>query len=244
MRDNLVECILASWRKACANPWRTLVSGILAGIMIGIGCAVMLVVKADPFISNGFNAILSGACFSVGLLGVVSTGGRLITGDCLMLTYVFDNGHIRSILASWAIVLIGNLIGSLLMALALYATNAPLAAVAVKVASLKCSAPYMAMFVRAILCNVCVCLAVWMCVLAKTVGDRFLACFAPVMTFVACGFEHCVANMTLIPLGMAYGANISLATCMASLLVVTAGNVCGGAILALLLWFTNGENRR
>lgn len=244
MRDNLVECILASWRKACADPWRTLASGILAGILIGIGCVTMLVVKADPFISNGFGAVLSGVCFSVGLFGVVSTGARLITGDCMMLTYVFDNGHIRSILSSWMLVLIGNLVGSLLMALLVYASGAPLATAAVKTASLKCVVPYASSFIRAILCNVCVCLAVWSCVLAKTAGDRFLACLMPVTAFVACGFEHCVANMTLIPLGMAYGADISIGTCVASLLVVTAGNICGGALFAALVWYVNGENRR
>jgi formate/nitrite transporter len=138
------------------------------------------------------------------------------------------------------VVYLGNLVGSVLLAVILVLANyggmngGAVGDAAVAVATAKCSLTPLVAFFRGVMCNVLVCLAVWMGFAGKTVVDKFLAAVIPVMGFVACGFEHCVANMFFLPYGLLLSGGteaVSLGPICMNILVVTLGNMVGGALL-------------
>ena len=109
----------------------------------------------------------------------------------------------------------------------------------------KVSLPVDQAFVRGILCNALVCLAVWLSYAAHTVSGKILAIIFPIAAFVALGFEHSVANMYFVPLGMMLGGAISLGQFLTSLAAVTAGNIIGGSVLVgLVYWIAYGRDNR
>ena len=127
----------------------------------------------------------------------------------------------------------------------------------ISVADAKCALPWATAFFRAIMCNVLVCLGVWMGFAGKTVVDKFFAAAMPVMAFVACGFEHCVANMFFIPMGLVTLATtglgdgqtisgaLNLMGMLSNLSAATLGNIVGGALLfAGAYWLAFGKKAR
>jgi len=157
----------------------------------------------------GFSKLIAGSAFSVGLMLVVIAGAELFTGNNLMVTSTLAKEiTFRSMLRRWILVYAANFIGSLVLALLFYFSGLwktggnALGASAVKIAYAKVSLPFGEALFRAIGCNWLVCLAVWMALAARQTVGKIFAIFFPIMAFVAIGFEHCVANMYFISMGI------------------------------------------
>lgn len=198
---------------------------ILAGMLIAFGCLFSM--SATPY-----GNVVQGLCFSVGLFGVLCCGARLFTGSVLQIRRVW--GHemtFHGLFGLWASTWAWNLAGALCVALMACVMGFD----ATNVAFAKSALPWYEIVVRAIMCNVMVCLAVWICQNAKTyVIDVFAACLLPVACFVACGYEHSVADMLYMPLGLANGAVTAL-DCVRVIGFATVGNVMGGVAFSWLV---------
>jgi formate transporter len=234
----------------------------LAGAYIAMGAIFATTVAAGtaaawPF---GVTRVLMGLVFCVGLVLVVVSGAELFTGNTLM-TIACLQKRITSgaLLRNWVIVYIGNLIGSISIALltALGKTytfgSGAEGLAALQIAAVKVNLGFWQAVALGILCNFLVCLAIWMTFSARTVGDKILAVLFPISAFVAAGFEHSVANMYFIPAGLfiklfdpafAAGSGLDLANLswggffIRNLLPVTLGNLIGGAVLVGMLYWT------
>lgn len=232
--------------KASMPRGRSFLLAMMAGLFIAMGTALMLVVKSDSSLEFASSQILSGLVFSVGLFLVVVAGAELFTGNNLMAIGCLSGRYgAGRLVGSWLTVYAGNFVGSLLLVLILAGANfaglngGAVGVAAAGVAASKASLSPMAAFCRGIMCNILVCLAVWMSFAGHSVADKFLACVMPVMGFVASGYEHCVANMFFLPYGLlvqALGqggeaAAVSLAGACSNLLWVTLGNLVGGAVI-------------
>ena len=222
---------------------------VLAGLFIGMGGMFMLLVKCDATLGFATSSLLGGLAFSLGLFAVLVAGAELFTGNCLMVQGFLSGRYgLGALLRSWLVVYAGNLVGSLLLVALLHLANfagmngGALGTTMVSVANAKCALPWTVAFGRAIMCNILVCLAVWQGFAGRTVVDKFFCAAVPVTAFVACGFEHCVANMFFIPMGLVAraagfapeGVDLSalgLGGFLSNLSAATLGNIIGGAVL-------------
>jgi formate/nitrite transporter len=231
---------------------------ILAGAFIALGAmfATTVLAGADGILPFGVSRLLAGIVFSLGLVLVVLGGAELFTGNNLMvMAWAAGKLPLRTMLRAWLIVYIGNFIGAAATALLVFLSGqyagggGAIAAVVLKIAVSKVTLPVEQAFFLGILCNVLVCLAVWVTLGARTTTDKVLAIVFPVSAFVAAGFEHSVANMYFVPLGLLVkawapaalwaqlGANASDYAALTwpsffvSLVPVTIGNIIGGGVL-------------
>lgn len=236
---------------------RTFVLSLLAGFYIAFGAQLSTVVTQDAvqFVGFGIARFMGGSVFSIGLMLVVVCGAELFTGNSMLAGAALHGeiswGHLAE---NWAIVLIGNFVGALFFAWLLYETRlweqGKVAENAVRIAALKCQLSFSAAFVRGVLCNWLVCLAVFMATAARDITGKLLACYVPIMTFVSSGFEHSIANMYYIPTGL-FISNSSSSPDPAltwynffvtNLLPVTLGNIVGGVVfVACAYWYVHGR---
>ena len=242
--------------KSKLAPGRCFVLAILAGMFIGCGALFMTLVKSDANLSFAVASVLGGLCFSLGLICVVVAGAELFTGNNLMVMGALSKKiSWGDLLKNWVIVWIGNFVGSLILVGIVAGANTAglnggeVGSTMMTVAAGKISLTPMVIFCRGILCNFLVCLAVWMGFAGKTVIDKIFTCIFPVMAFVAMGFEHCVANMFFLPMGiiakgmgLAYtgSADISVLTwggAFYNIGFATLGNIVGGAIFVGVLYW-------
>lgn len=223
---------------------KMLVLGIMAGAYIGFGSYVFVLATsagADPFQAI-IGKLIGAALFPVGLMMVILCGAELFTGNNLMTLALMDKKITTAqMLKNWALVYIGNLIGSLLLAF-LLAKSGLLADAAgeraMAIAAAKTSMPFMSALIRGILCNMLVVLACWMQAGSKDLIGKIFAIWFPIMLFVFAGFEHSIANMTYIPLGIFLGADVSWdAFIIANLIPVTIGNIIGGAVVVPFAYY-------
>lgn len=234
---------------------RTFVLSLLAGFYIGFGAELATVVTQDAslFFGKGVSAFLGGSVFSLGLMFVVICGAELFTGNSMLASSALHGeitwGHL---LENWGIVVVGNLAGSLFFAVLMFEShlwmNGTVADHAIKIAAAKCELPFSVALVRGILCNWLVCLAVFMATAARDVSGKMLACYAPIMAFVASGFEHSIANMYFIPTGILLAKDLgrevpglTWSACFRdNLLPVTLGNILGGVLfVAFAYWYVH-----
>lgn len=239
-RQATLAISLLGIKKANTEPWQLLLLGLLAGIYIGVGSHLFLVAM-----QAGSGRIVGGAVFGVGLVLVVVAGAELFTGNIIMLVAALT-GRIPfgKMLQNWAVVYLGNLIGSLLLVLLvaacglLFRHGAPtnLGAYAAMVTESKLGLSFGEAFCRGILCNMLVVLALIMSSISKDILSKIACCILPIMAFVASGFEHCVANMYLIPAGLlAKQAGImDYSALIWNLIPVTLGNIVGGICILML----------
>ena len=241
-------------------PWvNVAILGILAGAYIAFGCFFSTTVSSDAVDTLGFGVskLLAGFTFSVGLILVVVAGGELFTGNNLMLAGAL-HGKLTTatMLLRWAAVWAANFAGSLMVAGITFGggmwhlNSDHIGVAALKVAAAKTSLTFMQALLRGIGCNWLVCLAVWMSVAARQVSGKILAIVFPITAFVAVGYEHCVANMYFIPLGIwlrgtELGAtqgikmdHLDWSGCfLGNLLPVTIGNIIGGGVFVGMLYW-------
>lgn len=225
-------------KKAGLPIGKMIVLGMLAGVYIGFGACVFVQATAaggDAFQTMAAK-LIGASLFPVGLMMVILCGAELFTGNNL-LTLALMDGKITwgKMLRNWCVVYIANLAGSVFLAFllaksGLFADAAGERAMAI--ASAKTSIPFMPALIRGILCNILVVLACWFQAGAKDMIGKIFAIWFPIMLFVFAGFEHSVANMTYIPLGIFLGADVTWgAFFIGNLLPVTIGNMIGGAVI-------------
>lgn len=240
----------------------TFVLGVMAGVFIALGCVLYIYVIHDSTLCMGLTKLIGGVVFCLGLVLVIVAGAELFTGNNLIvMAYVSGKITLEQLLRNWSIVFIGNLVGSLAIVFLIYLTgqwNAAGAAVGIKtlmIANGKVNLTITQAISRGILCNMLVCLAVWLCFSGRSVTDKILSILFPITAFVALGFEHSVANMYFIPAGLllkhsqpalaaAQGTGMSLSGLTISgffirnLLPVTIGNIIGGSLFVSgIYWF-------
>jgi formate transporter len=248
--DMALRALDAGMKKAALAFMPTLVLAVLAGVYIGLGANFFTIVKTGLQGGFGIQQLMGGLAFCLGLILVVVGGAELFTGNTLIvMAWLSGRVSLAQLLRNWAIVYLGNFIGSVvLVVLVVGASQYTLSdnavgMAAVKIAAGKCSLPFSVVLSRGILCNALVCLAVWLCYSACSTTDKILAIVFPITAFVAGGFEHCVANMYFIPLGMALKdllPNLDAATVqnltwhgflVGNLIPSTIGNIIGGAVM-------------
>lgn len=220
---------------------KTLQLAILAGMFIalaGVGAT---------FGNVYVNKVMGAAIFPAGLAMVIIAGSELFTGNCLLILPVLEKTiTVGKMLRNWLIVYVGNLIGAaLIAALTVWSgTFDGIYETVIATAVTKAALPFSVALLRGILCNVLVCLAVWMAMAAKDVAGKIMGLFFPVFLFVLCGFEHCVANMFYLPAGLFAAAHYGVAAegltlgimCLGNLLPVTLGNIIGGCAVGAIYW--------
>ena len=218
-----------------------LLLALLAGAYIGLASLFFLMVTADASLSFALSRVLGGLVFSLGLLAVVVAGAELFTGNHLLAMAWADRRLTTAeVLRNWSVVLVGNALGAALLGLAVSeaglgaAHGGALAVQALKVAQAKAALPWDEAFWRGVLCNVLVCLAVWMAAAGRSVVDKAVAVVPPVTAFVALGFEHSVANLFFFPVAALLApegtAAPGLGAALANLAPVIAGNLVGGSV--------------
>lgn len=233
----------AKARLTLTDTPRLLVSAAMAGAFISLG-GILSVILGFGFpeitASNpALQRLLSGAAFPIGLILVVCLGAELFTGNNAVLVASMARGRhgAGTMLRNWALVYLGNLAGALLFTYFLVylcglTAIDPWHSAIIRVAEAKVSMGWWTVFLKAIGANWCVCLAVWLALSGKSLPAKALGCWLPVMAFVALGYEHCIANMFFIPLGMMEGANVEIAQSVtANFIPSTLGNIAGGALL-------------
>lgn len=243
--------------KAATDAPRAFVLALLAGAFISLGATFMLVVKSDPTLPFAASQLLCGLSFSLGLFLVLSAGAELFTGNCLMVMGALSGGlPWGRLLRSWGVVLAGNLVGAVLAAALVLAADLGSAngglvgAAAVALAEGKVGLGWDVTFLRGVLCNLLVCLAVWVSHGAQSVSDKLFSALLPVTAFVATGLEHCVANMFFLPYALmlqatgAASGTVDAAGVLSNLSAATLGNLVGGVVLVgLAYWFVYGRSR-
>ena len=216
--------------------------GILAGIFIGLGgLGNIVVTQTLGGIDVGLARLAGAGVFPVGLMLVVVCGAELFTGNNLMtLAFMNKKINIYGLIKNWSLVYVANFIGSVILVLAVFYSDTitgDAANKAIAIAESKAVLTIWQMVIRGILCNVIVVLAVWMATASQDIVSKIFACWFPIMLFVLCGFEHSVANMFFIPMGMMLGANISILQLISNLIFVTLGNLLGGAIFVPFMYY-------
>lgn len=222
---------------------RLLTAAMLAGAYISLGGILSVIIGwGFPGLTGenpALQRILAGTAFPIGLILVVVLGAELFTGNNALLIPSFVRGHhsAATILRNWCLVYLGNLAGALLFTYLLVyrcgLTSAdPWHTAVVRVAEMKVSMPWLTVFLKGVGANWCVCLAVWLALSGKTLIEKAFGCWLPVMAFVALGYEHCIANMFFIPLGMMEGADVGVwQSVVDNFIPSTLGNIVGGALL-------------
>lgn len=235
---------------------QTLALGVLAGAFIAFGAMSYTVVVTGSELGFGPTRLLGGVAFSLGLILVVIGGAELFTGNNLIaMAWAERRVTTRGLLRNWLLAYVGNFIGAVASATGVLLSGVldigagDMAATAAAIAHAKIELGVVEAFFRGVLCNVLVCLAVWLCFAARSVSGKILAIMFPVSAFVALGFEHCVANMYLIPVGLfADGAVPGADDLMGSaqnIAVVTLGNIVGGTVLvASVYWLVYLRHRQ
>jgi len=237
------------------SPRQYLVLSALAGAYVGLGIVLIFAIGA-PLAASGSGAVkaVMGVSFGVALTLVIFAGSELFTGNHLIMTVgAFSRTVSPSALAKvWAVSFAGNLLGSMLLALATAWSGvlgkSPTREFVLAAVAAKMTAPALELFFRGVLCNALVCLAVWMGMRAKDEVARLVLIFWCLFAFIGSGFEHSVANMTLLTLGLLLPHDPALVSWMGfarNLAVVTAGNIVGGALLiGLPYWYIAQGQRR
>jgi formate transporter len=225
-----------------------LMLGVLAGAFIGLGSLFYVIVQSDPILGFAAKRVLGGAVFSLGLFLVVVAGAELFTGNNLLaMAWAERKLSSAEVLRNWTVVCAANFAGAAGLAVLVFLSgHTGMADGAVRetylqIAAAKTSLHPVQAFFSGVLCNVLVCMAVWMTVAGTSVLDKFIAILLPVSAFVAAGFEHSVANMYLIPMGTllqaAAGEPVELLGLARNLVPVIAGNLAGGSVLVALVYY-------
>jgi len=229
---------------------------VIAGGSIGFGALYYTIVASDADLSFATIRVVGGLVFSLGLALVLVGGAELFTGNNLIvMAWASGKVSTREMLRNWVIVYCGNLVGSLgLVVLVLFSHHLDMNGGRIGLSILntavaKISPDMVTLFFKGILCNVLVCLAVWLAYAGRSVTDKIIGLILPISAFVAAGFEHCIANMYFLPLAwlltatgkVPAGFDASLITMpgiIHNLVPVTLGNIVGGAGLVGFVYWT------
>jgi formate/nitrite transporter len=263
-------CEAVGAAKAGRDALTLLVLGVLAGAFIALGANFMTVVLTEAGgLPWGVARLLAGVAFSLGLILVIVGGAELFTGDALMVVaYASRRITLNALLRAWVLVYAGNIIGALGTAALVFLAGhhgfdgGAVGKTALVVASSKAALPTIQLFFLAVLCNVLVCLAVWMSFAARSTTDKVVVIVPPIAAFVAAGFEHSIANLYLLPYGLMIKAwagpefwtaveqdagwsALTVGAAFHNIAVATIGNLVGGSLMVgAVYWFVYLRRRR
>ena len=225
----------------------------LAGAFVALGALFFTITMTTSTTGQppafGLMRLAGGITFSLGLILVVVGGAELFTGNNLI-AMAWASGRVttQQVMRNWGWVYLGNLVGAVGTAVLVWLagvhsmSDGAVGETMVQIARSKIALDPVSAVARGILCNVLVCLAVWLCMGARSVTDKILATVFPITAFVACGFEHSVANMYFLPIGVALAAGtsapLSVTDAVSNLALVTLGNVLGGTVLVALVYWS------
>lgn len=216
------------------------VSALLAGLFIGLGYTGYLIVSgvmADAAVGKVVGALL----FPVGLLLVLIAGADLFTGNTLVtMAWYKKEIKLSDVAKNLSIVWLGNLVGALLLVVLVYFSNTFTGSIAegvMHLAEKKVHLNMVELLTRSTLCNILVAITVYMSYAAKDVTGKVIISYIPIWLFVITGFEHCVANMFVLPMGYLLGADITIAQIIANIVPVTIGNIVGGMLVTAAYYF-------
>lgn len=257
--------------KANMSLSKTLVLAILAGAFIALGSVFFTTVTSASTMSFGVTRLLGGICFSLGLVLVIVGGAELFTGNNLIIM-AWANNKVSTfqVLRNWYLVFLGNFIGALFIVVLMllskqYQSASGMVGInLLNIAKAKCELGFTQAVASGILCNILVCLAVWLCFSSSSITGKIASIIFPVTAFVSSGFEHSIANMYFIPKAILLldkkdkglnqliensGVNYDSITwtnfLVTNLLPVTLGNIVGGAVLVgLVYWFVYLRNNK
>ena len=250
--------IMVGYGKTVQKSWVLFLLGIFAGAFIAFGGLTSQIVSCGVA-PAALGRFLSGVVFPVGLMMVIISGGELFTGNCLIFISVLSKEtYFSAMLRNWAFVYLGNLVGGIAIALlanfgqVLNLYDGELARLAFNTAKSKITLPFHIALIKGILCNFLVCISVWVSFSTEeNVPGKIASLYLPILLFVICGFEHCVANMYFIPAGIlakylyGYAQDASFLSFLTgdllpffgkNLLPVTLGNIIGGFLVATGYW--------
>ena len=252
--------------KSQLSSLTTFALSILAGVFIALGIQLSMLVTHTATSSYGLNQLVGGVAFTLALVLIVIAGAELFTGNCLIaMSFMARKITGKDLARNLIIAFIGNFVGALTLVLWIYISkqwtinNHLLGAKIVLAANDKVNIPFGAAFARGVLCNALVCLGIWLCYSARSNMDKILALLWPISCLIACGFEHCVVNMWLIPMGLVLKGNSAVLAAVEklhggkldlsnltffkgflidNLFPVVLGNLFGGIVLvAGVYWF-------
>jgi formate/nitrite transporter len=253
-----LACEAAGAAKAGRDELALVVLGVLAGAFIALGAIFMTVVLTGAEeLPWGVARLLAGLVFSLGLILVIVGGAELFTGDSLMIVaYASRRIALAALLRAWSLVYVGNIVGAVGTAALVFLAGhygfagGAVGKTALAVAAAKAALPTVQLFFLAVLCNVLVCLAVWMSFGGRTTTDKVMVIVPPIAAFVAAGFEHSIANLYLLPyalaikawagaefwtaLGLDAGAaypDLTVGGTLHNIVVATLGNLVGGSLM-------------
>ncbi|MCB9894280.1 MAG: formate/nitrite transporter family protein [Planctomycetes bacterium] len=257
-------------KKAALGAPSMFALAVLAGAFIAIGALFATTVTAGAGLPFGVSRLLGGVVFSLGLILVIIAGAELFTGNNLIvMAWAAKQVSTKRLLRNWGVVYVGNFVGSIATAALVFLSGqyglggGAVGAKALAIADAKCQLEFLPALFLGVLCNALVCLAVWLSFSARSVTDKVMVIVPPIAAFVAAGFEHSVANMYFISLGLlikqfapdtfwsaantspeAFGG-LTWAGFGRNLLPVTLGNILGGSVLVgIVYWFIYLRPRR
>jgi formate/nitrite transporter len=233
----------------------SLMLAVIAGGSIGLGALYYTIIVSDAELSFATARVLGGLVFSLGLVIVLVGGAELFTGNNLIvMAWASGNVSTKKMLRNWVVVYFGNLIGALGLVVLVFPSHyldmngGRIGLSALTTAAAKIQPDAVTLFFKGVLCNLLVCLAVWLAYAGRSVTDKIVAAIFPVSAFVAAGFEHCVANMYFLPLAWLMtrtgkvppdfdASVITIAGIIHNLVPVTLGNIVGGAgLVGAMYW--------
>jgi nitrite transporter NirC len=241
-----------------AGQKRSLISHFVRSMLAGmyVGAAIVLIFTIGGWLSKdspGVVKMAMGICFGGALTIVIFAGSELFTGSNLVLTLgvLSKRASARDLAANWIWTWIGNLAGSVLLAFIVIRSGIfdadPVRSFVLKLVDTKMNLPWEQLFWRAVLANWLVCLGVWMAARIKSETARILMIWWCMFTFITCGYEHSIANMCGLMLGLLlpdHGTGITLVGYWYNLGLATLGNVVGGAIFVALLYWIGSPKAR
>ncbi|WP_313233065.1 formate/nitrite transporter family protein [Tissierella praeacuta] len=242
--SEVAKSIIASAEtKVSLSITRLITLGIMAGTYIGFGAfGNIVIMQTLGNIDIGLMKFLGSSVFPVGLMLVVFSGSELFTGNNLMTMALMDRKiSIKGLLKNWSLVYLGNFIGSLILAYLIYKSqlvNKDILNITFNISSSKTALSFQVAFIRGLLCNILVCLAVWMAASAQDIISRIFTIWFPIMLFVLSGYEHSIANMFFLSLGKYCGLNITWSNIwFSNLIPVTLGNIVGGGLIIPIAYY-------
>lgn len=217
---------------------RTVTMGIAAGMFIAFGAMYLtMVTTGNDALGFGPGRLLGGIVFSLGLVLVMLVGAELFTGNnLLVIAWSVKKISAARLLSNWGVVYAANFVGAVSGAFLMHMSgvlqmdDGAVGHTAAEIARLKVDLSFAQAFIRGVLCNMLVCLMVWLCYSAQSMSSKILAVVFPISAFVTLGFEHSIANMYFIPVALMSGADgVTLSGFLGNLLPVTLGNIVGGS---------------
>jgi formate/nitrite transporter len=219
----------------------TIKLAFMAGVYISIGATLYGLVTSIE--SANLWRFLGAMLFTIGLILVIFKKAQLFTGNNLMvLNVLFKDSKPKVIIRNWLLVYLGNFLGSIVIAVSLsliFKNSLPISENLMAIAHKKTSYPFMTSFYKAILCNILVCIAVTFGITLKKTFHKIIGIIIPITLFVFLGFEHSIANMFFIPIGLSFSQATfieSFQLFSMNIIPVTLGNIVGGSIVAYTIY--------